>query len=120
MLERIFKMNLRKKHTPIFLRKITPLFRGEFCKFTLVPPEKCHSHESGNPVEMKDCGFPIKSETRKPYIIKELYSTYYDTPLPCLPVSLSPCLFVFLSFCLFIPSRSQAPSRSSRSHPPAG
>jgi len=52
-------MNLIKKHTPIFLRKITPLFRGEFCKSPLVPPDKCHSHESGNPVEIRDCGFPI-------------------------------------------------------------
>jgi len=58
-------MNLIKKHTPIFLRKISPLFRGELCKSPLVPPDKCHSHESGNPVEIRDCGFPIPDISRK-------------------------------------------------------
>ena len=71
-------MNLIKKHTPIFLRKITPLDRGEFCKSPLTRLDKCHSNESGNPVEIKYFGFPIKLGTRKPDIVKDLYSTYYD------------------------------------------
>ena len=48
-----------KKHTPPRLIGTPLFFRGEFCKSPLVPPDKCHSHESGNPVEIRDCGFPI-------------------------------------------------------------
>ena len=48
-----------KETHPAPINRDTPLFIGEFCKSPLVPPDKCHSHESGNPVEIRDCGFPI-------------------------------------------------------------
>jgi len=54
-----------KETHPAPINRDTPLFIGEFCKSPLVPPDKCHSHESGNPVEIRDCGFPIPDISRK-------------------------------------------------------